>query len=201
MSIVVKENAGGKTAPIEAGTYPARCVGVVDIGVQYNEKFAKYQEKVILVFELPTERITVDDADKPRWVSKRYTASLSEKAGLRKDLEAWRGRAFTGEELAGFNLKNILGCACMVSITQAERGGNTYSDIASISKPMKGMEVPPLENEPILFDMDAEDAEEVIEKLPKWMRELAEKSDTWKHRPGTSGLADESELGDGELPF
>ena len=39
---------------------------------------------------------------KPFLVRRRYTASLHEKSALRKDLESWRGRAFTNVELDGF---------------------------------------------------------------------------------------------------
>lgn len=199
MSIVVKESGGTRSEPVEAGTYQARCVGVVDIGVQYNEKFEKRQEKVILIFELPTERITVEGEDKPRWISKRYTANLNDKSNLYRDLCSWRGRPFTEDELHGFSLANVLNAPCVLTIVNTERGGNKYADINAVSKIMKGMEVPPLENEALLFDMEADDAESVFAKLPKWIQELIEKSDTWKHR----GQGDATELDDddGEHPF
>ena len=63
---------------------------------------------------------------------------------------------------------------------------------------MKGMDVPPLENEPIQFDMDAEDAEAVLKLLPTWMQEEVQKSLTWKAR--TSGPFEDADE-DGELPF
>jgi len=37
-------------------------------------------------------------------ISKRYTMSLGEQSTLRKDLESWRGKKFTPEELQGFDL-------------------------------------------------------------------------------------------------
>ena len=199
MSLTVKETGGGGAAPIEAGAYPARCVGVVDLGIQHNDFNNKDQEKVRLIFELPTERVQVDGEDKPRWLSKPYTASLHEKATLRKDLDAWRGRPFTQEELAGFDLKNVLGAPCILTVVNAEgKNGGLYAKISGISKPMKGMEVPPLENPMILFDMDAEDASETIKELPAWMREEVEKSATWKAR--TTVIADDDE-DEGSLPF
>ena len=70
MSLTVKETKGGGGAPIEPGAYPARCVGVVDLGIQHNDFNNKDQEKVRLIFELPTERVQVDGEDKPRWLSK-----------------------------------------------------------------------------------------------------------------------------------
>lgn len=121
-----------------------------------------------------------------------------EKATLRKDLDAWRGKPFTAEELAGFNLKNVINAACILTIVNQEgKTGNVYAKISSISKPMKGMEIPPLENEPILFDMDADDAERTLKTLPEWMREEVEKSITWKARFGAVVEDDD----DGEIPF
>ena len=199
MSLTVKETGGGGGTPIGAGTYPARCVGVVDLGIQHNDFNDKDQEKVRLIFELPTERVQVDGEDKPRWLSKPYTASLHEKATLRKDLDAWRGKPFTAEELAGFNLQNVIGAPCILTIINQEgKTGSVYAKIASISKPMKGMDVPPLENDPILFDMDADNAAEVLKTLPNWMREEVEKSVTWKAR--SAPITDEEDGEDG-IPF
>ena len=174
-------------------------MGVVDLGIQHNDFNNKDQEKVRLIFELPTERVQVDGEDKPRWLSKPYTASLHEKSTLRHDLDAWRGKPFTQEELAGFNLANVINAPCLLTVVNQEgKNGGTYAKIAGISKPMKGMEVPPLENETIQFDMDAEDAEETLKKLPTWMQEEIQKSVTWKAR--SSGPFEDADE-DGEIPF
>ena len=52
MSLKVKNKKGPSLPPIDGGTYPAVCVGVVDLGEQYNEKFKDYKEKILsaLVF-------------------------------------------------------------------------------------------------------------------------------------------------------
>ena len=200
MALTVKENGGSRVAPMEAGTYPARCVGVIDLGVQYNEKWDKRQEKLRLIFEFPTERMELDGGDKPRWLSKKYTASLNEKAELYRDLCAWRGVPFTPEELNGFDMRKLLGAPCMVCVVNHERNGNTYTDITAISRAMKGMEVPPLENEALLFDMDGdvEEAKAVFEKLPQWMRDEVARSDTWQALLG-GGFAEPD--GEEETPF
>lgn len=197
MSLTVKETGGGGGAPIEAGTYPARCVGVLDLGIQHNDFNGKDQEKVRLIFELPTERIQIDGEEKPRWLSKAYTASLHEKSTLRKDLDAWRGKPFTVEELAGFNLAGVLNAPCMITVVHAEKkNGGVCAKIAAVSKPMKGMEIPPLENPMIRFDMDSEDAQAVKALLPSWMQDEIEHSITWRSREAVP-VGDD----DGELPF
>lgn len=199
MALIVKETGGSKAPPIEAGTYPARCVGVVDLGIQHNSFNGKDQEKVLIMFELPTERITVDGMDRPRWLSARYTMSLHEKAALRKTLDAWRGKPFTQEELCGFNLADIINAPCMLTVINVERNGSTYANISAVSKLMKGMEAPELENEAIIFDMDAENAEETKKKLPNWVQEVIEQSVSWKSREGLG--MEEAEDGGGPLPF
>lgn len=200
MSIVVKEN-GGRSAPLEAGTYPARCVGVIDLGVQHNDFNSKDQEQVRLIFELPTERTEYDGEDRPRWLSKAYTASLHEKSTLRKHLEAWRGRAFTAEELMGFDLRDVLGKPCMVGVKASEKG---KAKLDTVSKVMKGVEVPPQENETLSLDMDdPEGAMKVFQKLPDWMKGEIEKSATWEQvKRGTSGGNwEEDPDDDGDCPF
>ena len=38
--------------PIPEDTYPAVCVGLYDIGEQFNEKYDKAQKKVVITWEL-----------------------------------------------------------------------------------------------------------------------------------------------------
>ncbi len=202
MSLTVKESGGGNYPVIEAGSYPARCVGVIDLGIQHNDFNGKDQERVRLVWELPTERVEVDGEDKPRWLSKPYTASLHEKSTLRKDLDAWRGKPFTKEELAGFDLHNILNAPCILSVVNQEgKNGGVYAKVGGISKVMKGMEVPPLENPTFSFDMDSDNAEAVLSTLPNWMQDEVKSSITWKAKTTTATFTELTDEEDGELPF
>lgn len=202
MALIAKEKSGGSSfSPIEAGTYPARCCGVIDLGLQHIEWQGQHkdQEKVMLMFELPTERIEVEGEDKPRWLSVRYTVSLNEKAGLRKALDAWRGKPMTAEELKGFNIGCLLNAPCMLTVVNKEgANGNLYANIGGISKPMKGIPIPELESEPLLFDMEADDAEDVFQKLPEWVQNIIEESVTWKERKATFTAKGDD---DGELPW
>lgn len=202
MALIAKEKSGGGSfEPVEAGTYPARCCAVVDLGIQHVEWQGqkKDQEKVLLMFELPTERMEYNGEDKPRWQSTKYTMSLNEKAGLRKTLDAWRGKPMTAEELQGFNVGCLLNAPCMLTIVHKKsKSGGVYANIGGISKPMKGIPIPELESEPILFDMEADDAEEVFQKLPEWVQKIVEESVTWKERKATFTEEGDDE---GELPW
>lgn len=81
-----------------------------------------------------------------------YTASLSEKANLRKHLEAWRGKKFTPEELEGFSLTNILGAPCMLSVIHSDQG---KAKISSVSQIPKGMTCPKQMLPSVVFDLSA----------------------------------------------
>lgn len=210
MSLIAKASGGTKYPLLEAGSYPAICYAIIDIGQQYNKTFDKYASKVIFMWELPGEEIEVEGEVKPRAISEQYTNSLGEKANLRKMLENWRGRAFTQEEMDGFDLRNVLGKPCMISVVHGtKRDGSTYAKVGSVSKMPKGMNVASKTANPLLnFDLDAPDALERMTKLPEWVQNRIKESETYKAmlRPDASvteaagedfSLIDDSE----DLPF
>ena len=183
MSLTVSSKPAMNIKPVEAGTHMAVCYGLVDIGHQYNEKYKKSTHKVIVMFELLDETITTKDGNEiNRTMSSRYTMSLSEKAVLYKDLISWRGQPFTDDELKGFNLRNIVGAPCLLSVVRTERNGTTYANISGIMKMPKSMSaavVPTLDK--IIFDLDESDLSK-MDELPKWIQELIKASDEYKER-------------------
>ena len=62
----IKDRAKAKVPPVEAGVYMAVCIGLIDLGEQYSEKFKNYSYKVMYVWELPGETIEIDGEQKPR---------------------------------------------------------------------------------------------------------------------------------------
>jgi hypothetical protein len=77
---------------------------------------------------------------RPFMLSKSYTLSLHEKASLRKDLESWRGKAFTEAELTGFDLEKLITVNCLLNVAAyKKKNGSEGRKIASISPMMKGM--------------------------------------------------------------
>ncbi len=195
MSLIISANTGGSSiAPLEAGTYPAVCYGLIDIGWQYNEAYKKSSPKLIIMWEIPGETITIDGEEKSRVISQTYTVSLNEKATLRKDLTSWRGKDFTDEELKQFDLKSILNVPCLLNIIHKESNGRTYANISGIMKLPKGVKVPRGMMEPVLFDLDTSDLGD-IDELPEWIQKKIRESDTYKDR--VAGIGHETD-GDGE---
>src|SRR5262249_53682681 len=91
-----------------AGTHLGICTSVIDLGTQHDEYQGKpiTRNRVLIQWEIQD---AVRENGEPFVIGKFYTNSLSEKANLRRDLESWRGKAFSEQELNGFDLAKILG--------------------------------------------------------------------------------------------
>ena len=195
-----------------AGSFLAKLYRIIDIGTQTTEWMGKkkMQRKIITMFELHGEdndgQPLQTAEGKPLIVSKRYTLSLDEKATLRKDLEAWRGKAFTQEELDGFNLEVLLGKCCMVSITHSTYDGKEYANIAGISQipaALKKLGEPVGVNEPMIFTLDPFDQDK-FNKLSEGMQGVIKKSAEYRNtfEPGSPAISSApSELIDDDIPF
>jgi hypothetical protein len=183
---------------IPAGTHVARCIGVIDLGTQYSEKFGNSSRKVLVKWELPNELM---DDGKPVGTSKKYTLSLNEKANLKKDLESWLGRGITeDEQKEGFALGALLGKTCFLSIVHAQSGDKTYANIAGVMSVPKGTVVPEQSNPMVSYDVEnGKDA--VFAKLPEWIRTMIEQSKEFKDgdEPETEEVA--PDLSDTGMPF
>lgn len=128
MSIIVSAKAGGDYKPCPEGVHDAVCVFVEDIGFEHSDLYNKDIHKVVICWEVNEP---MSDG-RPFMMSQTYTASLSDKAKLRKDLEGWRGKKFTDEELKGFDLEILRGKQCQLQIIHNEKGGKTYANIQTV---------------------------------------------------------------------
>lgn len=178
----IKDKAKPKLPPMEAGTYPAICTGVVDLGEQYSEKFKNYSNKVLIIFEFPTETIEVDGKMEPRQLSKELTISGSKKGNLRGLLESWNGVQYSDEAFADLDLFDQVGKACIANVVLSETG--EYANIGSLIPLMKGMPVPESKTPLVKWDMDSWD-DKVFEALPEWIQEKIKKSTQYQkeHAP------------------
>ncbi len=122
----------------EIGNNIAICIRVIDLGTQKNEYQGKttWKRQSMVIWELPEQK---DGEEKPITISKFYTATLSDKSNLRHDLENWRGRPFTPEELNGFEVKNIIGKPCLLNLVRNDKG---KVKIGAVSFILKGMTAP-----------------------------------------------------------
>lgn len=160
--VVLKETGGDfEYTPIPEGQHMGRLVSITELGTHLKTFSWKEKEvnEIRLCFELYPQdaddefvyqsEVETKDKDwnvtgiekKPFLLFKTYTNSLSGQARLRQDLESWRGKSFTDEELKGFHVKKCLWIGALISIEQNEGkdkngkpNGKTYSNMKSISR-------------------------------------------------------------------
>lgn len=196
------DSGGGDFEQPPTGTFVGRCVKVIDIGTQRGEYQGKAtsRRQCIIGWELPTELMSEGEyAGKPFVVSKFYTASLGEKANLRKDLENWRGRAFSEQELQGFESRNILGKTCMLSLTANDKGKTRVTGVMALAK---GMEAPKQVNDTVYFSLDEFD-QHVFETISDGIKKMITASPEYESAlKRASGVATGSKADvDDDIPF
>lgn len=210
--IVTGSNSERKQFQIApAGTHLARLYRIIDLGTQMREFEGKVtmNRKAKFFWELHGEdsegKPLTTSEGKPLIQSKEYTLSLNDKANLRRDLEAWRGKTFTEDELKGFSLKNVLGQFCMVNISHRPKGDVTYADlkgVSSVPSIYKKQGLPEGINPTMLFDLNNYDAE-MFESLSESIKEIIKKSPEYRavaDSPKTFMAQDIADI-DSDVPF
>jgi hypothetical protein len=143
MPIIAKGGDSKTYAPAPEGVHQAVCVDVIDLGMvksAFNDDKTgepKFQHKVNVVWQIGELR----DDGKRFQLYKRYTLSLHEKAALRHDLESWRGKAFSFDELAGFDVEKLIAANCLVNVQHRKSadGTKTYANVVRVMPLIKGM--------------------------------------------------------------
>ena len=189
MGFTASDSGGGNFKRVPQGVFIGRCFSLIDLGTQHTsgQYGDKFQHKIRIGWELFGEdetgaplTIDVDGKQMPLTISKSYTVSLHEKAGLRKDLAAWRGKDFTEEEARAFDVSKLIGAYCMVNVTISETNGKTYSNVGGLTPlpgALKNAKPAPVHDH-VLFNLDEPDMkvfnafheklQEAIKKSPEW---------------------------------
>ena len=205
MSLTVNagNGGGGDFEQCPAGSFAARCYQIIDLGHQTFEwkGEAKVAPKVRITWELNE---MMSDG-RPFSISREYTASIGDKANLRKDLEAWRGRPFTAEELRNFSLENVLGAPCLLGVVHkpSKDGSKTYANVGSIMALPKGMACPELVNPAVKFDIGEFD-QDIFNSLSSYVQKKILMSKELEENgipPEKAGKEIEPEIDSEEVPF
>ena len=178
MSMIASDNGGQVIPKLEGGVYTAISSAIIDLGLQTSEKFQKTQRKFMMIWTIKGEEVEINGEKLLRTMSKEYSFSLNEKSTLRKDLQAWRGKVFTDEELRGFNLINILNKACQLQIILEEKNGKQYNNIAGIMSVPKGTVIDELQNT-YHFDIEDESTYMNWSNIPTWIQERIKKAENY----------------------
>ena len=216
MAFIAKDSGGGDFKKVPPGVYIGRCYSLIDLGTQlttgqYGEKM---QHKIKISWELFGDdeagqplTILVDGKEMPLTISKNYTVSLHEKAGLRKDLSAWRGKDFTEDEAKAFDVSKLMGVYCMVNCTLSETNGKTYTNVAGLT-PLPGAlrnAKPEPVHDNIIFDLDKPDMK-AFNAFYEKLQEMIRRSPEWAQLHGKQPMQTENESAgdprfDDETPF
>jgi len=204
MPLIVKDTGGGDFTIAPAGQHVAICDRVIDLGMQETSYGLKH--KLMIRFQLPNERVSWEkdgeELEGPQVAFANYTASLSEKANLRQDLESWRGRSFTQDELDGFDVMSVLGAPCQLTIVHNPgEGSKVWANIRAITPLLKGMEKPQPEGDVFGYSPDSPEhydklSEKMQEKVTKGHAMAAAQSEN----PAPNGNGGEPDFDD-DIPF
>jgi len=136
MSAVIARRPQRTYTAAPAGTHHAVCIDVQNLGLVQSAWGQKHKVRIVWQIAL------IDDTHKRRFeLARLYTLSLGERAALRADLERWRGKKFTNEELdGGFDLEKLIGVNCQLLVTHdLGDDGTTYANVTSVLPPGKGL--------------------------------------------------------------
>ena len=192
MSLIAKEQTDFE--PIPEGTHVAVCSAVASLGLQEGYQNSKPKQQIIIRFEFPALR----DGDKPRVKWQFYTNSLNSKANLRRDLEGWRDKGFTKEELEGFDVRSVLEDPCRISIIHDHSGDRVKDKIRSINKLMGDGAKPLPELEVLRYSKETGEIEQ-WDLLPKFVRDKVSQQLEVEATPDAP--ADEEPFADDNVPF
>lgn len=121
--------------PHETGQFVAQCVDTIALGekVQDFPGTTPYlAQTCALVFRTGEKNPETGEYID---VHKEYTVSMGVKANLRKDLEQWRGQAYTPDQIeAGVPLDKLTGNFALLTIAHRKSvtKGKTYANITAI---------------------------------------------------------------------
>lgn len=196
---------GGNFTLAPAGTWPARCQMVIDLGMQPTEYMGQKKapvQRIRIGFELPFNLHVFDEkrGQEPFTLSRAFTNSLGDKSALKPILNAWRGRPLddidikggerNGQKVEPFTFVKLLGAPALITVVHEPKksDGSMVAKISSISKlPLEiaGQKIvlPPAILKPILYSIDQGPNHPDFKLLPEWIQEDCARCIEWTNQP------------------
>ena len=179
------------------GEYLAICNKLIDLGTHKNS-YGNMQASIVLGFEIHGENLISGESaymedGKPFVVDSQfnpYFGTAQKASNFRKFLEGWRGKAFTPEELEGFDIENLLGKACRLTLVtrKNEDGSEGYQNITDAKPVYKGAIIPAQANSSQVFILPSRAPwnQEVFDKLPEFRRNKIKDSQEYREHFGSN---------------
>ena len=178
----IQNNGDGRKmqAPVlEPGTYPARIVQIISLGLQKQQPF-KGEEKaprpeIYVTYELTDEFMEDNEGnileDKPRWISETLPM-YSLDADLAKSTK--RYMALDPELQYDGNWAELAGCPASVVVGKkvSKNTGKEYNVVLGVNtmRAKEAAKLPDLVNPSKVFDTDAPDME-LFFSFPQWLQD------------------------------
>jgi len=170
MALIAKKTGGGgkyDLGPLAPnGMHRAVCVDIIDLGMQTTTFEGKTRERhmVLMIWQLDKR----DTSTNKRYLAgKRYNLSLNEAATLRKDLESWRGKAFTPAEEEGFDVNKVIGANCQVIVQQVTKSTGTYANVLTVAPRAPGQALAAENYKPVVVEeSDSDDSDDPFAQDP-----------------------------------
>lgn len=162
---------------IEPGTYPARLVQVIDLGLQpqrpYQGKDKPPAHEIMLTYELVDTFMKDEEGneleDKPRWISETlpFYGLFADKAKSTQ-----RYLAFDPDQDYDGDFAALVGMPINVTVVNNAVGDKVYDNVGTISamRAKDAGKCPELKNPSKVFDLDNPNIE-VFNALPEWLRD------------------------------
>lgn len=176
---------------LEPGSYPARVVQVIDLGVQEQQPFKGEPkppaQELMVTYELSDEFIKDEDGndveDKPRWLSETFVLY-----NLESDLAKSTKRYFAIDPNCDHDgdWTKLIGAPVMITIVanagKGKNSGRTFNNIASTSvmRKKEADKLPELVNEGKVFDQSDLSTAEIMLTLAKYPQDLIKKGLEWE---------------------
>ena len=166
---------------LEPGTYPARIVRVLDLGLHPQQQFPgdPKQKPPAYMINVTYELVDVfmqdedgeDIEDKPRWISEEFPLhSLS--SDLARSTKRYKAIDPDGKYEGDW--AQLLGSPCMVTTAQSvsKKNGQTYDNVSNVTqaRARDAAKMPELKNPALFLDLGNPDLE-IFGKLPKWQQD------------------------------
>lgn len=174
-------NKGPQQEPMDAGSYPARVVQIIDLGVQpqpdYQGEPKPPAHEIMMTYEFLDEFCLDEDGneqeDKPRWLSETFPLR-----NLDSDLAKSTKRYFAldPDEVHGGDFTALIETPCTVTVVnkagKGKNAGKVFNNVAAIAamRPKDAKNAGDLVNPPKVFVLDEPDVT-IFKSLPQWLQD------------------------------
>ena len=156
-------------------SYPARCIQIIDLGLQEKtwQGETKLKPEIILIFET-AERM---QDERPFTVNRRFTKFTTDKANFAKFLIDWG--VVQKDALDSLTVDMFLNKTCLLSVTATpsnDTPNRIFNNIQTVMPLPKGMEIQEAENPVFEFSIKEIGDEEKMKKIWPWIQKIIKKS-------------------------